>query len=72
MNTTEQYRKAIDRVITLHLREQGITQGELARRLGMSENTLRWKRNGKHEWKLADIAKLQDVCGVSIDELFAI
>ena len=72
MNTTETYCKAIDRNITLYLREQGITQGELARRLGMSENTLRWKRNGSHDWKLSEIVMLAKVCGFSMDEVLAI
>lgn len=72
MTTTETYCKAIDREITLFLRDYGVTQGELAKSLGMSENTLRWKRNGKHEWKLSEIVKLAKVMGVSLDEVLAI
>lgn len=59
----------IDRAITEYLSEQGITRGQLAETLGMSTNTLRWKRQGKYEWTWGEILALSEIVGKSPDEL---
>ena len=72
MSTTETYCKAIDMAITCYMREHRMTQGEMAKKLGMSENTLRWKRNGTSDWKLAELVQLAHTCDISMDDVLAI
>lgn len=59
----------IDEAITVYLRRTGKTQAELAKELGMSENTLSWKRRGIREFKLSEAMKVADITGVSLDEM---
>lgn len=59
----------IDEAIAAYLRRTGKTQAELAEELGMSENTLSWKRRGIREFKLSEAMKIADITGVSLDEL---
>ncbi|MDR0514657.1 MAG: helix-turn-helix domain-containing protein [Coriobacteriaceae bacterium] len=58
----------IDREIAGHLREKSMTQAALASLLGMSENTLCWKRRGTSEWRMSEVVELADMIGFSLDE----
>ena len=59
----------IDEAIAVYLRRTGKTQAELADDLGMSENTLSWKRRGKREFKLSEVMKIAEITGYSLDEM---
>lgn len=61
----------LDAEIAAYLRREGITQAELAERMGMSENTFSWKRRGSmgREFSLGETARLADLMGKSIDYL---
>lgn len=61
----------LDAEIAAYLRREGITQADLAERLGMSENTFSWKRRGSmgREFSLGEAARLADLMGKSIDYL---
>lgn len=59
----------IDEAIAAYLRRTGKTQAELAEELGMSENTLSWKRRGKREFKLSEVIRIAEVTGCSLDEM---
>ena len=61
--------KTIDLAIGYFMAEQKITRGQMASMLGMSANTLRWKREGKSDWSLSEILRLSDITGKSLDEL---
>ena len=43
---------------------------ELAKRMGVSYNTLKTRMSGKTPWKLSDIEKLMEVTGLKFEELF--
>lgn len=60
----------IDEAIAAYLRRSGKTQAELAEELGMSENTLSWKRRGIREFKVSEVIKISEITGCSIDEMF--
>ena len=59
----------IDEAIAAYLRRTGKTQAEFAKELGMSENTLSWKRRGIREFKLSEVMKIADITGCSLDEM---
>lgn len=61
----------LDAEIAAYLRREGITQAELAERMGMSENTFSWKRRGSmgREFSLGETARLADLMCKSIDYL---
>ncbi|WP_291288627.1 helix-turn-helix transcriptional regulator [Enorma sp.] len=59
----------IDEAIAAYLRRSGKTQAELAEELGMSENTLSWKRRRKREFKLSEVIRIAEVTGCSLDEM---
>lgn len=61
----------LDAEIAAYLRREGITQAELAERMGMAENTFSWKRRGSkgREFSLGEAAKLASLMGKSIDYL---
>ena len=59
----------IDEAITVYLRRTGKTQAEFAKELGMSENTLSWKRRGIREFKLSEVIQIADITGCSLDEM---
>lgn len=59
----------IDEAIAAYLRRSGKTQAELAKELGMSENTLSWKRRGIREFKFSEVVKVTEITGFSIDEM---
>lgn len=59
----------LDAEIAAYLRREGITQAELAERMGMAENTFSWKRRGIREFSLGETARLADLMGKSIDYL---
>ena len=47
-----------------------ISGAELARRTGISYNTLKLKLSGKTKWTLSDVEKLLAVTGLTFEELF--
>ena len=59
----------IDEAIAVYLRRSGKTQAELAEKLGMSENTLSWKRRGIREFKLSEVVQIAEITGYSLDEM---
>lgn len=63
----------LDAEIAAYLRREGMTQAELAERMGMSENTFSWKRRGSmgREFSLGEATKLADLMGKSLDYLAA-
>lgn len=63
------YHETIDREIAAFLRSQKMTQAALAEKLGMTENTLRWKREGKTEFRLDEIMKLSQISGRTLNQL---
>ena len=65
----EEVIRAIDCAISHYIADKKITRDQMAELLGMSANTLRWKREGKNEWLLSEVLKLSDLMGVSLDEL---
>lgn len=58
------YYPLLDDAITLHLRKTGKTQATLAKELGMSENSLSWKRRGTREFTLGEAAKVAKITGL--------
>ena len=61
--------RTIDEAVAAYLRRTGKTQAELAEEIGMSENTLSWKRRGIREFKLSEVARLADICRFSLDDV---
>ena len=61
--------KAVDLAIGYYMVEQRITREQMASLMGMSANTLRWKREGKTDWSWSEILRLSDITGKSLDEL---
>lgn len=61
----------LDAEIAAYLRREGITQAELAKQIGMAENTFSWKRRGSmgREFSLGETARLADLMGKSLDYL---
>lgn len=61
----------IDAEIAAYLRREGMTQAKLAERMGMSENTLSWKRRGSmgREFSLGEVVTIAELTGKSIDYL---
>lgn len=68
----EQVVEAIDRAIGFYMVEQHINRGQMAERMGMTTNTLRWKREGKSKWTWDEILKLSEITGKTPDELAGI
>ena len=61
----------LDAEISAYLRREGITQAEMAERMGMSENTFSWKRRGVHdrEFSMGEASAIADMTGKSLDYL---
>jgi len=68
----ESYNPFVDKEIAAYLRINGLTQADLAEKLGMSENSLSWKRRGIREFKSSEITALANLIGFSLDEAFDI
>ena len=60
---------SIDRHIGYYIVEQKITREQMAELMGMSASSLRWKREGKSQWKWDEIVLLSEITGKSPDEL---
>jgi len=65
----EQVAISIDRAIGYYMADNKLTREQMSELMGMSTNTLRWKREGKNEWTLSEILKLSEIIGKSPDEL---
>lgn len=63
---------SIDEKIGQYIKDNNLTRGQMADMLGMSANTLRWKREGKNPWLWDEILHLSDILGMSPDELAGI
>lgn len=61
--------QSIDRAIGYYMADNKLTREQMAELIGISTNTLRWKREGKNEWLLSEILKLSEITGKSPDEL---
>ncbi len=60
---------AVDLAIRYYMAEKEITREQMAKEMGMSANTLRWKREGKTDWTLSEILRLSCLTGKTVDEL---
>ena len=67
------YFEALDDAIAVHLNKTGKTKAEFADEIGMSTNSLRWKRNGENdkEWDLSEAARVCDVIGRDLADVMA-
>ena len=65
----QQVISSIDRNIGYFMVEQKINREQMAALMGMSANTLRWKREGRSEWLLSEVIALSKLTGKSIGEL---
>lgn len=63
---------AVDSAISQFISEQKITREKMAKLLGISANTLRWKREGRYDWSWSEILRLCDLLGKSPNELAGI
>lgn len=61
--------KGIDEAIAAYMRREGLTQKQVAEKLGMAENTLSWKRRGIREFTLGEAIKVAKLTGSSLDEM---
>ena len=61
--------KAIDKSIAYYMADTGLTREQVAKQLGMSANTLRWKRAGESDWSWSEILTLSELTGKTPDEL---
>lgn len=50
----------------------GLTQEELATKLGVAANTLHGYEAGKHDPKSVTLAKISKICGVTVDYLLGL
>lgn len=64
----ENHFPVLDRAISIYLLDNKMTQAQLAEKLGMTENTFRWKRQGVREYKTSELLALTDLLGMSLDE----
>lgn len=62
----------LDSAISEYMRENGMTQADMAEKLGMAENTFSWKRRGVREFSLSEAAKVADMTGKSLDYLVSV
>lgn len=65
-------RIAIDKAIGYFIVEQHINREKMANLMGMSRNTLRWKREGKYDWSWSEILRLSELTGKTPNELAGI
>lgn len=68
----EQITVSISVAIADYMNEHGITREQMAEKLGMSANSLRWKREGSKDWTWSEILALSRLVGKSPDELAGI
>lgn len=61
--------KGIDEAIAAYMRREGLTQKQVAEKLGMSENTLSWKRRGIREFSFNEAIQIAKLTGFSLDEM---
>ena len=61
--------ESVDAAITDYLKTNGMTRQELANKLNISTNALRWKCNGTHSWKWSEIITLSQLLGIPVAEL---
>lgn len=64
-----EYVENIDNAITVFLRRTNSTQGQLAKDLGMVDETLAAKRKGIRDFKVSELVMLAQLMNVSLDEL---
>ena len=62
----------IDKAIGYYMVDEKLTQESMAKRLNMTANTLRWKREGKNDWSWSEILSLSELLGKTPDELAGI
>lgn len=61
--------RAIGREIAAFMFEQKLTLEKMAALMSMTTNTLRYKRDGRFDWKWSEILRLSELTGKSPDEL---
>ena len=62
----------IDKAIGYFMVDEKLTQESMSKRLNMTANTLRWKREGKNDWSWSEILTLCEILGKTPDELAGI
>ena len=63
------YHIAIDREITFFLRVNHMTQGQMAKKLGITELTFSRKRRGESEFKTSELLQVAQMCGKTPNQL---
>lgn len=48
----------------------GLTQGEVAKKIGIAPNSYSFKENGKREFTLSEAKAIADIFGDTIDKIF--
>ena len=61
--------ESIDKAIAHYMVDEGLNQEGMAKRLDMTTNTLRWKREGKSDWTWSEILTLAGLMGKTPDQL---
>ena len=60
---------ATEAAVAVYLKRTGMSQEELAQRIGMTDNTLRRRLNGRNDFTLPEAVRLSELLGVSLDQL---
>lgn len=71
LNVDKSIVNAIDCAIADYLKANNVTREAMSQEMGMSSNSLRWKREGKYDWTWAEVLKLSEILGLTVDELTA-
>lgn len=58
----------IDAATAAYLRRTGMTQAQLAKKMGLAPNTFSWKRRGIREFTLSEAERLCKIIGYSLDD----
>lgn len=66
------HHQALDDEITLYLKRHSMTQSDLAKMMGMTENTFSWKRRGIRDFSLTEAIALCNILNIELrDALIA-
>jgi len=69
MNETQQKKEAIASRLALARKQAGLTQGQVAKLLGLHRPSISEAEAGRRNVSAAEIAQLADIYGVSVDWL---
>lgn len=60
---------SIDAAISRFITEKNITKQAFADMLGITTNTLRWKREGSKDWRWSEVLLVSEITGATLEEL---